>query len=140
MSDTQHYYKTHCPINYAQESFGDRWSLLIIRDMMFYGKRYYGDFLKSAENMSTNILADRLGKLTDHGIICKTLDKQNHSKYIYSLTKKGVDLLPILLETIAWAAKYDAKTEAPTSFVSRLKNDRASLVREILGKLKNQGK
>jgi len=130
-------FKSHCPINYAQESFGDRWSLLIIRDLMFKGKKYYGDFLNSDEKISTNILANRLEKLEAMKLIVKTPDKDNRSKNIYTLTQKGVDLMPMLLEMIIWSAKYDTKTEAPRKFINRLEKNRESLMNELLTNLEN---
>ena len=130
-------YKSHCPINYAQESFGDRWSLLIIRDLMFKDKKFYGDFLNSDEKISTNILANRLEKLESQKLITKAPDKDNRSKNIYTLTQKGIDLMPMLLEMIAWSARYDAKTEAPEKFINRLKDDRESLINELLANLRD---
>ncbi len=128
-------YRSHCPINFAQEIFGDKWSLLIIRDFIFMRKKYYGEFLNSDEKISTNILADRLEKLETNKLIIKTVDKENNSKNIYSLTRKGVDLLPMLLEMIAWAAKYDDKTEAPAEFIKKLKEDKEALMRELVESL-----
>lgn len=125
-------YRSHCPINFAQEAFGDKWSLLIIRDLMFKGKKYYGDFLESDEKISTNILADRLGKLEAKQLITKSIDEKNHSKYVYALTEKGIDLMPMLLEMIVWSAKYDDKTEAPPEFVHRFKTDKDALIGELL--------
>jgi DNA-binding HxlR family transcriptional regulator len=130
-------YRSHCPINFAQEIFGDKWSLLIIRDLMFKGKKYYGEFLNSDEKISTNILADRLEKLEADRLITKSIDKENHSKNIYALTQKGVDLLPMLLEMIAWSAKYDNKTGTPAEFIRRLKEDKDSLIRELIASLGN---
>lgn len=128
-------YKSHCPINFSQETFGDKWSLLIIRDLMFKGKKYYSEFLSSEEKISTNILADRLEKLEAIGLISKALDKNNHSKRIYSLTTKGIDLMPMLLEMIAWAAKYDEKTGTPAAFIKKLKTDKHALLQELMEKL-----
>ena len=124
-------YRSNCPINFAQETFGDKWSLLIIRDLMFMGKKYYGEFLSSDEKISTNILADRLEKLEGDGLITKAIDKENCSKKIYELTQKGVDLLPMLLEMIAWSAKYDKNTGTPAEFIKRLEQDKNSLIREL---------
>ena len=130
-------YRSHCPINFSQETFGDKWSLLIIRDLMFMGKRYYGEFLDSDEKISTNILADRLEKLETAGIITKTTDKDNQSKKIYALTPKGIDLMPMLFEMISWGARYDKKSEAPPKFMKRLKADKDSLLQELMTKLKS---
>ena len=127
----QNQYKSHCPINFAQETFGDRWSLLIIRDLMFKGKQYYGEFLTSDEKISTNILAARLEKLEAVGLITKSIDQENQSKKIYGLTAKGIDLMPMLFEMIAWSAKYDDKTEAPTEFVASFETDRVALIGQL---------
>jgi len=102
---------------------------------MFKGKKYYGEFLNSDEKISTNILADRLEKLEVDGLITKAIDKENNSKYLYALTAKGVDLMPMLLEMIVWSAKYDKKTETPAEFIKRLKKDKDSLIRELLASL-----
>ena len=102
---------------------------------MFKGKKYYGDFSQSEERISTNILAERLERLEAEDFISKTRDSENRSKYEYRLTQKGIDLLPVFLDIIAWSAKYDANTAAPKSFIRRLKSDREKLVGEILDKL-----
>jgi len=102
---------------------------------MFKGKKYYGEFLSSDEKISTNILADRLEKLEVEGLITKAVDKENNSKNVYALTQKGVDLLPILLEMIAWSARYDNKTETPAEFIMRLNEDKESLIRELTSSL-----
>ena len=127
--------RSDCPISFALDMFGDKWSLLIIRDLMFKGKKYYGDFSQSEERISTNILAERLERLEAEDFISKTRDSENRSKYEYRLTQKGIDLLPVFLDIIAWSAKYDANTAAPKSFIRRLKSDREKLVGEILDKL-----
>lgn len=91
--------------------------------------------MNSEERISTNILADRLEKLETDGLITKAIDKENNSKKIYALTQKGVDLLPMLLEMIAWSAKYDNKTGAPENFIQRLKEDKNSLIQELVASL-----
>ena len=132
MKKSERKYRSHCPINFAQEIFGDKWSLLIIRDLMFKGKKYYGEFLSSDEKISTNILANRLEKLEIDGLITKVIDHDNNSKYIYTLTQKGVDLLPMLLEMIAWSAKYDDETGTPKEFIQKLEEDKESLIHELI--------
>jgi len=117
------------------DTLGDKWSLLIIRDLMFNDKQYYSEFITSAEKISTNILAERLQRLESEGLITKTQDEINLSKFKYSLTKKGLDLLPMLLDIVAWSAKYDAHTGIAKSFVQRLEQDKAGLKKEILEKL-----
>jgi len=127
--------RSNCPISFAMDTLGDKWSLLIIRDMMFNDKQYYGEFIKSSENISTNILADRLQRLELEGFISKTPDETNLSKYKYSLTGKGVDLLPILLDIISWSAKYDTHTGIEKSFVRRIERDKTTLSKEIIDRL-----
>jgi DNA-binding HxlR family transcriptional regulator len=104
--------RSHCPINFGLESFGDKWSLLILRDIIFRGKRTYGDFLKSEERFATNILASRLARLEENGILKKRRDRADARRDIYQLTEKGLDLIPLLLEMVVWSAKYDSKSEA----------------------------
>lgn len=86
---------------------GDRWSLLIIRDIMLRGSRTYKEFLESYEGIATNILADRLRKLKGHGIITAEQDPSDGRKLIYLLTKKGIDLAPVLTEMVLWAAAHE---------------------------------
>jgi DNA-binding HxlR family transcriptional regulator len=127
--------RSHCPINYALEILGDSWSLLIIRDMMFKGKKYYGEFSSSDEGISTNILATRLAKLESCGLISKSDDENKRTRIIYNLTPQGKDLLPMLLEMIMWSAKYDENTEAPKGFIKKIQNNRSALIDEILSQL-----
>lgn len=126
-----------CPVLYGLGMFGDKWSLLIIRDIMFFGKRYYSDFLNSGENIATNVLADRLAGLEEKGIIQKEKDLENRSKYVYSLTKKGRDLLPVMLSIVNWSEKYDKKTRTPKSFIKALRRNPKKLQRDILEAIKN---
>ena len=130
--------RSDCPISFALEIFGDRWSLLIIRDLMFKGKRTYGDFLASEEKIATNILADRLVMLEDSGIIKGKTDPENKSRINYSLTPKGIDLIPVLLEIIKWSAKHDKKSAAPKEFVDRVIKNREKIIKEIEGMLKGE--
>jgi DNA-binding HxlR family transcriptional regulator len=127
--------RSDCPISYALDIFGDKWSLLIIRDMMFKGKNTYGDFLKSEEKIATNILADRLVMLESVGLITGMTDEQNKSRKIYSLTAKAIALVPALIEIIYWSATYDSQTAAPKEFADRIKKDKSSLVRDIVASL-----
>ncbi len=102
--------RSGCPLNASVEILGDRWSLLIIRDMMLRNFRTYKEFLESYEGIATNILADRLRKLEAHGIIAAKPDRSDGRKLIYLLTAKGIDLAPVLTEMVLWAARHE-KTE-----------------------------
>jgi DNA-binding HxlR family transcriptional regulator len=98
--------RSDCPISCSLDIFGDKWSLLIIRDMMFFAKSTYGDFLKSAEGIATNILAARLQSLEDNKLIVKLEHPDSRAKVLYQLTKKAIDLLPIIVELYLWAEKH----------------------------------
>lgn len=128
--------RSDCPISYALEIFGDRWTLLIIRDLMFKKKHYYQEFLMAEEKISTNILADRLSLLEEQGIVIKTDDPSHGSKYIYKLSPKGIGLVPLLTEMIIWSAKYDKNSAADAKFVSRTKRDKETAIKEISADLK----
>lgn len=99
--------RSGCPLNASVEMLGDRWSLLIIRDMMLRGARTYKEFLECYEGIATNILADRLRKLAAHGIITAEPDPADGRKLIYLLTAKGIDLAPVLTEMVLWAAGHE---------------------------------
>jgi len=127
--------RSNCPINFVLETFGDKWTLLIVRDLMFKGKRAYNEFLQSDEKISTNILADRLRKLEEHEIVTKAVDPDNRSKSIYSLTARGKDLLPIMLEITAWSAKHDTATNTPDSFIDAFASSKHEMVAKLLSEL-----
>ena len=103
-------WRSGCPLNTSVEMLGDRWSLLIIRDMMLLGSRTFKEFLGSYERIATNILADRLRKLEAYGIIGTERDPSDGRKLIYRLTPKGMDLAPVLTEMVLWAGRHE-KTE-----------------------------
>jgi DNA-binding HxlR family transcriptional regulator len=97
--------RSNCPVNFGLETFGDKWSLLIVRDIVFWGKKTYGDFLRSDERIATNILASRLAQLEREGILRKTPHSTDKRKDVYSLTEKGMELIPLLVEIVAWSGK-----------------------------------
>ena len=104
--------RSGCPINLTLEVVGDKWSLLIIRDLMFGNRRHFRELLtRSEEGISSNILADRLKTLTEQGIITRTDDPTHKQKGIYSLTEQGIELLPVLAQMSAWGDKYLDVTE-----------------------------
>jgi DNA-binding HxlR family transcriptional regulator len=105
MSDSPSKYRSNCPVNFGLEAFGDRWSLLIIRDIIFWGKKTYSDFLRSDEQIATNILAARLASLEEAGILFRTAHPTDKRKDVYALTTRGLDLIPLIVEIIAWSGK-----------------------------------
>ncbi len=127
--------KSDCPINYSLEILGDNWTLLIIRDIMFFDKTCYGDFYQSAEGIATNILADRLRFLESEKILKKLVSPINKSKFVYRLTKKGIDLMPIVLDLVEWGAKYHDDT-LPKDFMTWLRKDREGLMKHYREKAK----
>jgi DNA-binding HxlR family transcriptional regulator len=102
--------RSGCPLNASVEMLGDRWSLLIVRDMMLRGSSTYSEFLNCYEGIATNILADRLQKLVAYEIISVESDPSDGRKQKYFLTRKGIDLAPVLTEMVLWAAAHE-KTE-----------------------------
>lgn len=132
-------YEPHgCPIRFGLGLFGDRWSLLIIRDLMFKGRRFYREFLNAGERISTNILADRLSRLEDEGIVEKCPDPTHGKRIVYSLTPKGRDLMPVMFAIMDWSEKYDVQTEVPKDFIEKLRSRPKSLRREILKSIEQQ--
>lgn len=121
--------RSDCPVHFALEVFGDPWTLLIVRDLMFKGRTTYTEFLRGEEGIATNILADRLVRLEEDGIVVK--DPALGGSGGYGLTPKGIDLLPVLLEIIGWSAKYDPRTAAERAFVRRLRSDKVRLTEEL---------
>jgi DNA-binding HxlR family transcriptional regulator len=99
--------RSECPLNVSVEMLGDRWSLLIIRDMMLRGFQSYKEFMECYEGIATNILADRLRKLVANGIITAKPDPRDGRKLIYALTAKGIDLGPVMTEMVLWAAGHE---------------------------------
>ncbi len=104
MADDGH--RSYCPINLSLEIFGDRWTLLVLRDMMFANKRHFREFLQSDELIATNVLADRLKLLVEQGIVTRADDPTHKQKAVYSLTEKGIALLPIIVQIGAWSSRY----------------------------------
>src|SRR5579872_587525 len=130
MKHTDHR-RSDCPINFALEIFGDPWSLLIIRDIVYFGKKTYGEFLASEEGMATNILASRLAHLEQQGILTKKLSPQDKRKEEYVLTEKGLDLIPVLVEMADWSAQYDPHSAAPAAWIALMKAQREQMIQRI---------
>ena len=129
-SNSQSNWRSGCPLNVALEIFGDRWTLLILRDLMFKRFSTFRQFQESGEGIATNILSDRLKKLQDQGIIAGRRSTSDARVIEYRPTAKGLDLLPVLIEMIVWAARYE-QTAAPVKILRRMTNDREVMVREI---------
>jgi DNA-binding HxlR family transcriptional regulator len=120
-----------CPINLWLELLGDRWSLLIVRDLLLGGPRTYGELLAADERIATNTLADRLTSLTAAGIVEQRVIA-GRSRHLYALTEKGFELLPILLEMVLWGERHYTVNATGRELARRYREDPGALVEEIL--------
>lgn len=133
--------RSGCPIGIFLDLFGDRWSLLVVRDLMFKDRRTFQDFLGAEEGIATNILASRLQALEAAGIVSRTPHPTDKRRVVYGLTERGVDLAPALIEMVLWSARH-AETEAPAEVVAAMAADRDAFVagvRERLAASHGQG-
>lgn len=130
--------RSNCPVSSSLDIFGDKWSLLIMRDMIFYNKSTYGDFLKSEEKIATNILANRLLNLEEHQIIQKLEHPDSKAKVLYKLTEKGIDLLPIIVEIQLWADKYFTLPDSIKAIVEEGKKDKSGFIETLTNQLKQR--
>ncbi|GAB2698722.1 hypothetical protein GCM10027037_23820 [Mucilaginibacter koreensis] len=118
--------RSNCPVSYSLDYIGDKWVLLILRDLIFTNKATYGEFLTSEEKIATNILADRLKLLQANGFIKSTVSLEKKNKFIYSLTEKGIDLIPAIVELMIWGSKYNPP--GAENLIEKLKNEKESTI------------
>jgi DNA-binding HxlR family transcriptional regulator len=123
-------YRSRCPINIGLELFGDRWSLLIVRDLLFKGTDHFNGFLESQEKIATNILADRLVKLEAAGILERRPDSQDARRVRYRLSEKGYALAPVLIEIILWADAHE-DTAAPPDLIAAMRGNRKRFIASL---------
>jgi DNA-binding HxlR family transcriptional regulator len=123
--------RSDCPIHFGLEVFGDPWTLLILRDLLLKGRSTYSDFLHAGEGIATNVLAGRLTRLEQDGLVVADRGARGGRARRYRPASKAIDLLPVLLEIIAWSAAYDPATAAGPAFLARLRSDRAGLERDL---------
>ncbi|MEL1254586.1 helix-turn-helix domain-containing protein [Flavobacterium sp. DGU38] len=128
--------RSNCPLSCSLDVFGDKWSLLIIRDLMFGNKCTYNDFLKSDEGIATNILASRLKGLEENGIIEKLAHPDSKAKKMYRLTPKGIDLLPVIMEVYIWSEKYYEMPADLKATIQEARKDKEKFVKQITKELK----
>jgi DNA-binding HxlR family transcriptional regulator len=122
--------RSRCPIAISLDLFGDRWSLLVVRDLMFKGLRTFKEFAAAGEGIATNVLADRLERLQAAGIIQQQPDPQDGRRLLYRLTEKGLDLAPVLMEMVIWAARHE-DTEAPPGVVAEMTTNRKRVLSQL---------
>lgn len=121
--------RSDCPISSALDIWGDKWSLLIIRDLMLFKECTYGSFLKSSERIATNILASKLQILTENGIVKKLEHPDSKAKVLYRLTPKGIDMLPLIIEIRLWTEKYYPTTAKRKSDLKEVKKDKVAFIK-----------
>lgn len=121
--------RSHCPINFGLEIFGDRWTLLVLRDLLIEGKSSFKEFQASEEGIASNILSDRLVRLEEAGLIRRHMVKEDGRQVRYAATDAGRALLPSLIEMAYWGATHDAKTAAPKEFVRGYVRNREGLIK-----------
>jgi len=121
--------RSGCPVNMCLEVFGDRWSLLIVRDLMVRGYRTFKEFQGSGEGIASNILSDRLQKLEHSGILTREPEEADGRKINYRLTQKGIDLAPILLDLLIWGARHE-QGDASCSLILKMEKKREEILAE----------
>ena len=122
--------RSGCPISIALELLGDSWSLLIVRDLMFKGRRTFNEFLAGGEGIASNILADRLRRLEASRIVVRSADPSDRRRSLYKLTRKGIDLAPVLIELVVWSASHEV-TDAPPEVVRQMREGRRSFLARL---------
>ena len=127
--------RSDCPISSSLDIWGDKWSLLIIRDLMDAKECTYGDFLKSPEKIATNILAARLQSLEENRLIEKLEHPDSKAKVLYKLTRKGIDLVPVMIEISLWAEKYFTIPEDRKAMLKEVKKDKAGFIKAAIKEL-----
>ena len=128
--------RSECPISCSLDIWGDKWSLLIIRDLMFAQQCTYGDFLKSKEKIATNILAARLLTLEENAIIIKMDHPDSKAKVLYKLTQKGIDLFPVMVEIQLWADKHFTLSDERKAIIKVIKKDKETFIKTTTNILK----
>jgi len=123
--------RSGCPISRSLDIWGDKWSLLIIRNLMFYNMNTYGEFLKMPENIATNILADRLVSLEKAGLISKGEHPESKAKTFYTLTPMGIDLLPVLMEISIWGDKYFEVPKKSKEMIKHAFKNKKELIKSL---------
>lgn len=132
MKDIQQ--RSGCPVSFSLDYLGDKWSMLILRDMMVYGKSSYGDFLTSEEKIATNILADRLSALEKYGFVTKRVSPGKKNKFLFNMTEKGIELVPVIMELFIWGSRYNPPGDE--TLLKSLKEDKTGTIREYQEKLR----
>ncbi|MBV1856789.1 MAG: helix-turn-helix transcriptional regulator [Nannocystaceae bacterium] len=121
--------RSNCPVAIALDVIGDKWSLLVLRDILLNHRQRFGELQAAGEDIASNILSNRLRSLTRNGILDRASDPDDRRQFIYTATQKGLDLLPLVLELGAWGARYGGRTAAPQDAADAYYADRAGKIR-----------
>jgi DNA-binding HxlR family transcriptional regulator len=127
--------RSRCPIAASLDLLGDRWTLLVLRDMVFRGHRYFQQFAASPEGIATNTLAERLDRLEEAGVIRKERDPDDGRRNRYVLTEEGLAAIPLLIDLIVWGAKLDPGIDYPERRLAWMANEREDVIRYYRAKL-----
>lgn len=130
--------RSTCPIANSLDFLGDRWTLVVIRDLMFRDRHEYGELLSAGEGISTSVLADRLERLQCAGLVTKTPHPRDLKKYRYHLTDQGIDLMPVLVDLTLWGLEHVPGATAPPDLVRAMKRDRAGFIKKATQRLRNK--
>jgi DNA-binding HxlR family transcriptional regulator len=131
--------RSTCPISFSLDILGDRWTLLIVRDIVFTDKHTFGEFLVSDERIATNILADRLNRLVCAGILHHETAPGGKERGRYDITERGIALVPVLVDLVVWGARHDPQTGAPPEFIEQAVHHREDLLAAIMAGLRGSG-
>jgi DNA-binding HxlR family transcriptional regulator len=130
--------RSSCPVSCALDILGDKWTLLVVRDLIFFRKRYFGDFQNSPEKIATNILSDRLRKLEAAGMVLRQPDPDHGCRIIYAVTEKCLDLVPPIMELLRWGAKYVPESDVHENLVQQFEQDPMEFIAEIRQSLRKE--
>jgi len=128
--------RSTCPINYSVEIFGDKWMLLILRDIMFNGKNSFLEFRASSEKISSAVLTEKLNTLLSEGIVSKVTSPKNASKFLYLITDKGIELVPVMMEFLDWGSRYNPEG-GPKPLLDQIKQSKKKAIKELQDKLRS---
>lgn len=127
--------RSDCPVSNSLDLFGDKWTLLILRDMMFFNKTSFSEFLCSSEKIASNILTDRLTMLYQEGFVTKRPAPENKSKFLYTLTDKAIDLVPVITEISLWGIQHTNATDA-MQIAKKMERNKARVIKDIQEQLR----
>ena len=129
--------RSTCPINFSVEIFGDKWMLLILRDLMFNGKNSFLEFRASAEKISSAVLTEKLNTLLEEGIVSKVVSPKNASSFLYLITDKGIELVPVMVEVLEWGSRYNPDG-GPKPLLAQIRQNKKKAIAELQDKLRNE--